>query len=228
VFPSISKIIFIFELELLAGLGNELADVGPSRIEDAEFLHTLFHQQWIGVLLAADLELMQRRVGPSHRRLDMLMKFVERAIVDLNPALDGRTRLDQRNLELEYHVGVDFDFRHRFLDDFLGLLDDDFGLLAGLDLNHFGMIISRNSLLFRHCPPRFVGLLLSSFVRFLGSSGDWLLRRQVAGDGFHCNRATEEQQVDSIPIVADDSPFLPADESEVAANRQQKIFARVN
>jgi hypothetical protein len=33
---------------------------------------------------------------------------------------------------------------------------------------------------------------------------------------------------ESIPIVTDDYPFLLADKSDFAANRQQKIFALVN
>ena len=61
VFPSISKIVFLFEMESLAGLGNALADVGPNGVEAAEFLHIPF-QCVFGVLMREFEKLQSQRI----------------------------------------------------------------------------------------------------------------------------------------------------------------------
>jgi len=56
--------------------------------------------------LIVDLELVQVRVGPAHRRLDVLVELFERAVPDLDSPPDRRLDVEQRDLELVEEVGL--------------------------------------------------------------------------------------------------------------------------
>ena len=53
-------------------------------------LEAVVEEFGITVPQALDLELVQMAVGPAHRRLDVFVELVERAVLDLNPPPDRR------------------------------------------------------------------------------------------------------------------------------------------
>ena len=61
---------------------------------------------WITVVFAPDVELVQVRINPAHRCLDVFVQLVERAVVNLNSPPDRRIRYERRDLELVASASV--------------------------------------------------------------------------------------------------------------------------
>ena len=83
-FPSITEIVIVFEAEPIAGIGQDLTDVSLRGIITIEVIEPVIQQFRITIVFTLDVEQMQMAVGPSPRRLDMLVKFVESAILNLD------------------------------------------------------------------------------------------------------------------------------------------------
>lgn len=56
-------------------------------------------------MLVADLEVVQERVGPAHRCLDVFVQLVQRAVLDLDAPPDRRIVVLERDLELVDPLG---------------------------------------------------------------------------------------------------------------------------
>ena len=88
------------KLKALAVLRDDLTDLGHGGIDALEVVEPIVDQFGIAVAFAIDLELVEMRVGPAHRCLDVFVELVERAVLNLNPSPDRGFRFQQRDLEL--------------------------------------------------------------------------------------------------------------------------------
>ena len=89
------------KLKPLAVRGNDLAHLGAERVDRRRFvLPAIVEQLGIAVDDAVDLELVQMRVRPAHRRLDVLVELVQGAVLGLDSPPDRRFDALQRDLEL--------------------------------------------------------------------------------------------------------------------------------
>src|SRR5207248_3130551 len=80
--------------------GENVAEVRGGRVPIVEILKVLLHQHRVAKELFTDLEVVQVRVRPAHRRLNVLVQLVERAVLNLNSPPDRRMAVEQRDLEL--------------------------------------------------------------------------------------------------------------------------------
>ena len=106
VFPGITEVIFVLEGEALAGLGQDFAEHHLRGVFALEVVETVVEKFGIAVPLAFDLELVQVGSGPAHRRLNVFVELVERAVLDLDASPDRSLGSKQRDLELEEEIGL--------------------------------------------------------------------------------------------------------------------------
>src|SRR5690606_20193611 len=78
-FPAVTEVVLVQKSESLPVLGDDLADLGHGRIDAVEVLEAVVEKLRIAVPFAIDLELVEMRVGPAHRRLNVFVELVERA-----------------------------------------------------------------------------------------------------------------------------------------------------
>lgn len=111
VFPPIAKIVFVGKAESLPRIGGDVAHLGAGRVHKVELIKTIFKKFGIAVPLVEDFELVEMRVGPAHRGLDVFVKLVEGAILDLNTSPNRRLRANQRDLKLVDRVRISLGLR---------------------------------------------------------------------------------------------------------------------
>ena len=83
VIPGIAEVVLVDEPEFLAVFRDDVAQVRGRGVFVFHLLEVVLHEHGIAVILFADLEVVQVRVGPAHRRLDVFVELVERAVLDL-------------------------------------------------------------------------------------------------------------------------------------------------
>ena len=105
VLPVVAEVILVGELKSFAVFGNDLADLGHGGIDALEVLESVVQKLGIAVAFAVDLELVQMGVRPAHRRLNVFVELVERAVLDLNPTPDRGLGFEQCDLELVQAFG---------------------------------------------------------------------------------------------------------------------------
>ena len=96
-FPTIAKIVHVAKAESLAGLGQNATD---HRLGGIDAVEVAFQKTGITVAHSLNIELVQMAIVPTHRRLDVSMQLIERAIVNLNPPPDRRSDVDEDDFEL--------------------------------------------------------------------------------------------------------------------------------
>jgi hypothetical protein len=84
VFPGVTEVVLVLKPELLTSLRQNIADFRGRGVLIPELLEIFLHQHRVGVLLLPDFESVQVRIRPAHRRLDVFVQLVERAILHLN------------------------------------------------------------------------------------------------------------------------------------------------
>ena len=114
VIPGIAEVVFVKEPEFPGSWRDDVAQARGRRILVAELVEIVTDQYGVAVKLLADLEVVQVRVFPSHRRLDMFVQLVKSAVLDLDAPPDRRLRLPERDLELIQEVGGLFPFPSLF------------------------------------------------------------------------------------------------------------------
>lgn len=81
-------VVLVLEAKPLAGLRQNLADFIGRGVLVLHVLEVLLHQVGVAVKLLADLEVVQMAVRPAHRRLDVFVQRVERAVLHLDSPPD--------------------------------------------------------------------------------------------------------------------------------------------
>ena len=100
-FPAVAEVVFVVDAKPLAVGGNNPTHLRAERVDRGFLvLPVLAEQLGIAVANAVDLVLVEVGVRPTHRRLDMLVKRVEGAVLDLDSPPDRRPDALERDLEL--------------------------------------------------------------------------------------------------------------------------------
>src|SRR5262245_23133947 len=87
--PAIPEVVLVLEPEALAAFREHGADLRGRGVAVVELHEVLVQQQGVAVVLAPDLEVVQVGVRPAHRRLDVFVQLVQRAVLDLEAPPDG-------------------------------------------------------------------------------------------------------------------------------------------
>src|SRR5262249_32849432 len=104
VIPGVAEVVLVLEAEPPAAVRQDVADPGDRRVLILHVLEVLLQEHRVAVKLVLDLGVVQVRICPAHRRLDVLMEVVEGAILHLDTSPDRGMAFEERDLELVHGV----------------------------------------------------------------------------------------------------------------------------